>query len=390
MPIITSRLDTDFYKFTMQRAVIDMCSRMGIDMPIVSYKFKCRNKVNLVPLIDKIRKEIDFFKNLTFTRDECKFFSGKSEIFPEGYRTWLAFSTLRDCQVSVYQREGELNIDVEGPWCTAIEYEVPVLAIVNELYFKNKTNHAGQSNLKKFVSDMQALYSDRFIDFGTRRRFSKRWHWTCLNYADKKGILKATSNCLYAHLTNTPVRGTMAHEWIMGFQAISRNLKNFQKDALEHWMLTYRGRLDAALTDTLGINAFLKDWDGLLMKNYSTLRHDSGDPIVFMNKVIHHYKLCGIVPSLLFSDGLNPEKLRRIYDYFDEIQKNYFRIPIHIVPPGIGTFFTNNCGHEPLQIVMKLHKVNGQQVIKMSDTPGKAMGDEDAANRIIKVFDLKP
>lgn len=387
MPIITSRLDTDFYKFTMMHAIMATCVRLGIDMPIASYRFKCRNnpRVDLLHIMEKLKKEVNHFKGVLLTGDEIRYLS--DHIHPSLAKS-LYQTNLNNCQVSIFERDQELNIEVEGPWCEAIEFEVPVLAMVNELYFKDIyrlkrdwVTKTANANLAIFLKDMDQL---GFVDFGTRRRFSKAWHQKCLRKAVFGRHISGTSNVYFAkHFGLKPI-GTMAHEWLMGFQALSRRLIDFQKEAFEHWMLTYRGAFLSALTDVLGIDQFLKDWDMLLMKNYRTLRHDSGDPEIFMAKLGIHYRGNEEKPRLLFSDGLTPTKFKSILDY---ARTHYSSFPI--TPPGIGTFFTNNCGPEPLQIVMKLHKLNGRHVIKMSDTPGKAMGDEQAAKRIINTFNIK-
>jgi nicotinate phosphoribosyltransferase len=289
---------------------------------------------------------------------------------------------LQSVQVTVYEMNKELNIDIEGPWTTAIFFEVPLLAIVNEIYFKHqKVNKKKASdNLIKFCTEMENL---KFSDFGTRRRFSKKWQEICVKHANDKGILSGTSNVFLAMKYKIKPVGTMAHEWLQIFQVLSRDIRNFQKDALNEWMLTYRGKLDTALTDIIGIDAFLKDWDSFFADNYSCLRHDSGCPFEFIQKVKEHYNdnlLFHKYPILLFSDGLTPKTCLDIKS----------RYPGDMIRFGIGTNFTNNVGLEPLQIVIKLNKVNGQNVIKLSDSPGKVMcEDKNLIYTLKQTFNLK-
>ena len=200
-----------------------------------------------------------------------------------------------------------------------------------------------------------------------------------------EGIITGTSNVLMAMETGLKPVGTMAHEWLQAFQALSPMLEDFQIDALNSWMLTYRGKLDTALTDIVGIDAFLDDWDSFFMDNYSSLRHDSGCPFKFIDKVIKKYvgndRTGSDIPRLLFSDGLSPALCRKIKNYCKANWVNYAF--------GIGTNFTNNTSAEALQIVIKLTKVNGQNVIKLSDSKGKRMNDDaNMIHRLTETFGL--
>ena len=379
--IITSLLDTDFYKFSMSHAIFATCERLGIEMPKVVYKFKCRNGKDLMPYKEKIEAEIKKFQALKFHDQEVSFLMN-SGLFANYFGKELLSVRLYETNVAVFDRDGVLNIEIEGPWFPSILYEVPVLAIVNELYFKGKGSEAvGQKNLFQFIKD-----TPKFIDFGTRRRFSKKWHEYVFNQAYKEIKCTGTSNVFLAKKHGLIPAVTMAHEWLQAFQALSRDVMSFQKDALTHWMLTYRGKLGIALTDIIGIDAFLKDWDPFFAKNYHSLRHDSGDPIKFMHKVEKWYRERGLpFPALLFSDGLDAASANKIKSH-----AGYkFNYPGYI-KFGIGTHFTNNCGEEPLQIVIKLAKVNGQPVVKLSDSPGKVMcEDQEFIKRIRMAFNLK-
>lgn len=371
--IINSLLDTDYYKYGMSFAVIETCKRMGIDIPYVQYKFKCRNDVDLIPLKSQIEKEIKLWQQLKFTPEDYKYIS---QTFPDRFCHYLSNMDLNDINISVYEKEKELHIDVEGKWFPSIFAEVPILSIVNELYFrsiKNKFNQTiAKDNLKQFLKEVP-----EFTDMGTRRRYSKKWHEYCLKEAIKSRKLIGTSNMMFARDLNIPCFGSMAHEWLMAFQVLSKDLRNFQRDALDHWLLTFRGKNSTALSDCIGIKSFMEDWDEFYTKNFNCIRHDSGDPFKFIDTVIK--KIYGV--NLLFSDGLNPKKCNEI--------KNYCRNEVCGIRPsfGIGTAFTNNVGLEPLQIVMKLNKVNGEPVCKISDSNGKIMcEDKNFVHKLKQTF----
>ena len=378
--IIKSLLDTDWYKITMLYAVFKLCQRLGIDIPIVTYRFKCRNAADLTIFEKEIRKEIESFQKLKFTKEEVKYILNVVQ-FEEEFGYLLLSINLRDVQAAVYEKNGQLGIEVEGPWIPAILFEVPVLSIVNEVYFRGKGSKVqANKNLTSFLNN-----TPKFFEFGTRRRRSFAWQEHVVKQAAAKGKVLGTSNVLLAKEMGSKPTGTMAHEWLMAFQAISRDLRNFQKEALEHWLLAFRGRNATALTDIIGIDAFLNDMDPLLIKNYTGLRWDSGCPFQFIDKVIKKYEeVRAHTPTLLFSDGLTDDSARRIQAYANSVGVGLYTFPC------IGTFATNNWGDEPLQIVMKMVKLNGQNVVKLSDTPGKRMVEDcNMMQRLVKTFNLK-
>jgi len=264
---------------------------------------------------------------------------------------------------------------------------VPVLAIVSEIY----TNHTlknpnsgglaycrgkGLLKLKNKISIFNEYCTDAgdyvpFIDFGTRRRFSHDWQGEVIRYL-LKHIPKSfvgTSNEYFAMKYNIKGMGTMAHEYIQAMQALVR-LKDSQKFAFQTWVDVYRGDLGIALSDTLGMNAFFKDFDLYFCKLFDGARQDSGDPYVWCNRLIQHYESMRIDPlskTAVFSDGLNFKKIADIHKAFCGKIKCSF---------GIGTNLTNDCSIKPLQIVIKMTKANGQSVAKISDSPGKQMCED--------------
>jgi nicotinate phosphoribosyltransferase len=278
-----------------------------------------------------------------------------------------------------------------------IFFEVPVLAIVNEVYFRHKVREEkdlgplmemGRVRLQEKYRLLEKHPAGEFslADFGTRRRFSRAWQEEVVQTLSGLPTFAGTSNVdLARRLGLTPI-GTMAHEFMMVGQAQDDvPLVKFQSKMLQSWVDEYRGDLGIALTDTVGIDAFLRDFDLYYAKLYDGLRHDSGDPLWWAQKVIAHYKSLGIDPLskvLVFSDGLSPQKAIEIAQTLQGQAKLSF---------GIGTNFTNDFpGLGPLQIVMKLTQVNGRPVAKVSDSPGKGMcKDESFLAYLRKVYGIE-
>lgn len=380
MAIIKSLLDTDWYKITMLYAAFKTLQRLGMQMPITVYRFKCRNAKDLTIYEKEIRAEIESFMKLRFTDDDIAWIM-KRGLFDPSFGPFLKRINLRDVSVAVYEKDGKLEIEVEGPWIPAILFEVPVLSIVNEVYFRGRGDKKiAEKNLNNFLYGVP-----KFYEFGTRRRRSGVWQKHVIEKGIQAGKVYGTSNAWIAKENGMEPIGSMAHEWLQAFQAISRDLRSFQTDALEHWMLTYRGKLATALTDVIGIDAFLKDFDPLLAKNFTALRWDSGCPFQFIDKVKKKYLELRIgLPIMWFSDGLDDKRAVEIQSYANANGAGQYTFPC------IGTFATNNWGDEALQIVMKMVKMNGQEVIKISDTPGKRMNaDSNAMYRLVKTFNLK-
>lgn len=386
-PIITSLLDNDLYKFTMLQAMLHQFPQThGV------YRFRCRNNKDTVyPLADikdALEQQLDSLCELRFSEDELEYLRGLRFIRSD-FVDYLELFKLKRRFITVSTDEKDrLCIDIEGPMIQAMFFEVFVLAIVNELYFSALSDAQvlaeGQRRLDAKVELLhhyaaeQSSYSPDtppFIvaDFGTRRRFSKSWQAHVVETLHKAApkIVGGTSNVYLAKkLGMTPI-GTMAHEFMQAFQALDVRLRDSQKAALEAWVHEYRGDLGIALTDVVGMDAFLRDFDLYFAKLFDGLRHDSGDPYVWGDKAIAHYKKLKINPKtkiLTFSDGLNLDKAWELHQYFKDRIKTSF---------GIGTNLTNDMGITPINIVLKLVECNGQPVAKLSDSPGKTMINND-------------
>ena len=386
-PIITSLLDNDLYKFTMLQAMLHQFPQThGV------YRFRCRNNEDtLYPLADikdDLEQQLDSLCELRFLEDELEYLRGL-RFMRSDFVDYLELFKLKRRFITVSTDEkGRLFIDIEGPMIQAMFFEVFVLAIVNELYFSALSNASvieeGQRRLDEKVELLHqyAVKQERYdnntpplivADFGTRRRFSKVWQAhvvETLHNAEPK-IVSGTSNVYLAKkLGMTPI-GTMAHEFMQAFQALDVRLRDSQKAALEGWVHEYRGDLGIALTDVVGMDAFLRDFDLYFAKLFDGLRHDSGDPYVWGDKAIAHYKKLKIDPRtkiLTFSDGLDLNKAWNLHQYFKGQIRTSF---------GIGTNLTNDMGITPINIVLKLVECNGQPVAKLSDSPGKTMINND-------------
>ena len=386
-PIITSLLDNDLYKFTMLQAMLHQFPQThGV------YRFRCRNNEDtLYPLADikdDLEQQLDSLCELRFLEDELEYLRGL-RFMRSDFVDYLELFKLKRRFITVSTDEkGRLFIDIEGPMIQAMFFEVFVLAIVNELYFSALSNASvieeGQRRLDEKVELLHqyAVKQERYdnntppfivADFGTRRRFSKVWQAhvvETLHNAEPK-IVSGTSNVYLAKkLGMTPI-GTMAHEFMQAFQALDVRLRDSQKAALEAWVHEYRGDLGIALTDVVGMDAFLRDFDLYFAKLFDGLRHDSGDPYVWGDKAIAHYKKLKIDPRtkiLTFSDGLDLNKAWNLHQYFKGQIRTSF---------GIGTNLTNDMGITPINIVLKLVECNGQPVAKLSDSPGKTMINND-------------
>ena len=382
--IIHSLLDTDLYKFTMLQVVLHKFPQTHS-----VYHFRCRNLQDTVyPLTDilhDLNEQLDYLCQLKFKEDELLYLRSLRFIKSDFVDYLELFQLKRRFIKASIDSEGRMDIWVEGPMVQAMMFEIFVLAIVNELYFRRiRTDEVLAEGERRLQAKMVLLnqYQQQqhpndppFLvsDFGTRRRYSYAWQKHVIEafHQAAPDIFRGTSNVLIAkELGLTPI-GTMAHEFLQAFQALDVRLRDFQKAALETWVQEYRGDLGIALTDVVGMDAFLRDFDLYFAKLFDGLRHDSGDPYEWGDKAYAHYKKLKVDSKskmLTFSDGLNLEKAWALHQYF----KDRFQVSF-----GIGTNLTNNIGQTPLNIMLKMVECNGQSVAKISDSPGKTMTDND-------------
>ena len=376
-PIITSLLDTDLYKFNMDQVIFHKHTDLSGE-----YYFRCRNAgiVFTPEMFEEINAQIDHLCSLTFTKEELDYLRSirfiKSD-YVEFLRLWRP---IRDYVETRLTDEGRLKIVVRGPLFSAMQFEIYLLEIVNEVYFRMKYDYAtlrksAEERLnEKIRAFREGKYTFSFAEFGCRRRLSREWEDEVVRrLAAETSNCVGTSNVMLAKKYGLKPIGTYAHEFVQMYQGIdSIPLAYTNHYALEDWYDEYRGDNGTALTDTVTTDLFLLDFNRAMVNNFTGVRHDSGDPYLWGEKMIAHYKKYGADPKtklLLFSDSLDFDRAQALYEHFKDRAKVSF---------GIGTFCSNDTNEEALNIVIKLQTVNGRAVAKLSDDTGKSMcRDED-------------
>ena len=372
--IITSLLDTDLYKLTMMQAVLHNAPGANVE-----YRFVNRQPdVDLRPYTEDIKAQIDHLCTLRFTKDELNYLKS-FRFFKSEYLEFLRIFQLNREFITVTEENNNLSIHIKGPWLHTIMFEVPILAIVSEVYTranypKPDYEFARQkiANKVALVKNVEPLERFKFSDFGTRRRFSKGWQEEVVKALRDQlpQNFSGTSNVAFAKQYGVKPIGTMAHEYLQAYQALGPRLVDSQKVALESWIKEYRGDLGIALTDIYGVDAFLRDFDLYFCKLFDGVRHDSGDPFEWGEKILAHYNVMRIDPKtkiLAFSDSLNVTKAIALFDHFKDRTNPAF---------GIGTKLTNDLGYPALQIVIKMIRCNDQPVAKISDESSKVICED--------------
>ncbi|WJK29362.1 nicotinate phosphoribosyltransferase [Vibrio parahaemolyticus] len=389
--IIQSALDFDVYKVNMMSAVAALYPDA-----MVSYKFIVRSEEDLSELLPEVKAEVLKLQDVRFTEDEIAYMKRVAPYLkPEFVEALRHFRFNPQSDVSFHNKtmsdgSSQLRITINGLWKETILYETIIMSIVSEVRSRQRWSDIPFEQFQTVLEDKvrylkaelerRNITNFKFADMSTRRRFSFQAQRTMLEYLSKElpQCLTGTSNYhLARELDLTPI-GTVAHEWFMGHQALV-NVRDSQKIALQRWQKMFNGALGIALTDTIGIDAFLKDFDEELSHAYVGVRHDSGCPFTWGEKMIAHYESLGIDPmtkTLVFTDGLNFEQALDICEHFqDRVQVSF----------GIGTSLANDMGnyvndqgeaYQPLSIVIKMVTCNGSPVAKISDEPEKAMCED--------------
>ncbi|MGN6479459.1 nicotinate phosphoribosyltransferase [Luteibacter sp.] len=388
--IIRSLLDTDLYKFTMMQVVLHQYPAAEVE-----YRFRCRTPgVDLVPIIPAIKEELAHLCSLRFSEAELDYLRAMRFIDSD-FVDFLGLFQLNAKYVHIAPSDkgnGEIELVIRGPWLHTILFEVPLLAIINELYFRHAyPGHdlaEGRQRLRAKIAllrDTPGFEKVRLADYGTRRRFSGAWHEEALGIM-REGWgkqLAGTSNVLFAMQQGMTPIGSMAHEYLQAFQSLGPRLRDSQVAALEAWAREYRGDLGIALSDVYGLDAFLRDFDMYFCKLFDGARHDSGDPFAWGDRILAHYEKNRVDPrtkTLVFSDSLDIPKVMELYRHFEGRC---------LVSFGVGTNLTNDTGPEPINIVIKMTRCNGQPVAKLSDSPGKSMCEDlDYLAYLRRVFEL--
>lgn len=377
--IINSLLETDMYKFSMGQVIFHQFSDYK-----TTWTFKCRNKdVFFTPeMVQEIKEQIKAYCNLRFTESELQYLDNILWIkgsYVDFLRLWQP--RFEDFEITT-DAECGLAIETKGTWLNTSMYEIPVLAIVNEVYFRMAYDYdhlirVFSEKLEEKVGWLEIhqgkYHLSSFSEFGLRRRLSAEAQDMAVQRLSKAKYCSSnfvgTSNVYLAMKHGLIPTGTQAHEYIMcvGQGNHKHNPAYSNWYAMESWVKEYGILNGTALTDTITTDCFLRDFNLTYATLFSGVRHDSGDPYEWGDKIVKHYQDLGIDPktkTLLFSDSLNFKKADEIFRYFRDKAKVAF---------GIGTYISNDTDVEPLNIVMKVTKCNGQDVAKLSDIEGKGM-----------------
>ena len=385
--IIKSILDSDLYKFSQMNAVAKLYPNAK-----VRYSFINRGQT-LFPkgFADRLKEEINFMSLLKLGYDEEMYFKKRCPFLDPVYFDLLRGYRFDPDEVQINQLDGNLSVEIEGYWYKAILWEVPLLAIISELFYN--TNISTQTRADAWLKswDIHKQKAQAFnelgvkvADFGTRRRYSYFNQYNLIEEFKKWTFFVGTSNVYLAFINNIKPIGTQAHEWYM-FHAAKYGFKMATRVALGRWVDAYHGNLGIALTDTFTSDEFFRSFDTLYAKLFDGVRQDSGSPFEFADKAIKHYEKLRIDPlskTIVFSDGLNYDFVKKIEKYVNgRIKTSY----------GIGTYLTNDIPEvKPLNMVIKMTAAdpdgNGKWIptIKLSDSKTKYTGNKDMIKRALQ------
>lgn len=386
---ITSLLDNDFYKFTMQNAVIKL-----FPYSKAKYQFINRGEHQFPDGFGQaLRQAVDRLSELQLTKSEKDFLRVNCPYLPPTYLDFLSGFKLDPSEVTIKQKGSDLSVSIEGLWYRTILWEVPILSLISELYYElTDLSRSSNTEVTNIASEKIKHYRKigvKVAEFGTRRRFSFAVHEMVMGVLKDQGgeSFIGTSNVALAMEYDVKPIGTHAHEWFM-YHAAYYGFKMANKSALENWVEVYRGDLGIALSDTYTNRVFFESFDKKFSKLFDGVRHDSGDPIEFAQQTIAHYRSLGIDPLskvIVFSDGLDPEKVDRIAAFCKgKIGMSF----------GIGTNFTNDVGVRPMNIVLKMTATQPEggswvEVVKLSDEKGKHSGNQDMIELAKKVLEIE-
>ncbi|KAJ2818622.1 nicotinate phosphoribosyltransferase [Coemansia furcata] len=383
-----SILDQDLYKFCMQQAVFE-----HYPDAVAEYRLVNRDPSILFnrASFEWLQERITSMAELRATSDDLEYLRSECPYFSADYLTYLSefrYNPSIEVVCSLDESSGTLDLRVSGNWTRIILYEVILLAMVAESHYRfvdMDWNYEGQREKIAAKGEKLVAAGCKFAEFGTRRRRSFMTQDIVMSELARvtNGRMK-TSNVYLAHKYGVPPVGTIGHEWIMGVAALENTYKDADRLAFSKWHQTYKGNLAVALADTFSTRAFFSAFDRDLADAYESVRHDSGDPLVFTQAVCEHYRGLGIdlsTKSIIFSDSVTPEIAVDIKNRCDS-----FGIGCSF---GIGTNFTNdfNLASNPAQhgtalnIVLKLFRCGGKPCVKLSEDKTKYTGDIDEVKR---------
>jgi nicotinate phosphoribosyltransferase len=374
--IIKHFTDNDLYKFSVMLAIQKLYPKA-----MVCYRFFNRGETDFPEgFAEALKAEVKNMTELKLSKQEKQFIEKRCYFFDPVFIDFLEGYTYNPDEVTIIQTGGKLEISIEGYWYRTVLWEVPLMALISELYFRMKGIYPAEDYLSKTINkakNLKELNAD-YSDFGTRRRFSFDVHDRVVETLKENSgdNFKGTSNMYLAMKHNTIPIGTMPHEWFMYHGAVY-GYRAATTKALEAWVDVFQGSLGITLTDTYTSDMFFQSFGLKHAKLFDGVRCDSGDPIEFADRVVEFYTKNRIDPAsktIVYSDSLNVEEVERIKKYIaNRIHDTY----------GIGTFFTNDVGATPLNMVIKLTqvKINPDidyfDAIKLSDVSGKNTGDSN-------------
>ena len=404
-PIVRSLLDTDFYKLLM----LQMIRHIHSDVEATFSLINRTTSVRLAEVIDEaeLRAQLDHARSVRFSKKELIWlagnsFYGKQQMFAPDFIAWLA--EFRLPAYDLRKVDGQYELRFEGPWTHTTMWEIPALAIINELRSRAAMRDRGKFALDVLYARAKTKLWDKverlrelpdlvISDFGTRRRHGFLWQRWCVD-ALKEGLgnrFIGTSNVLLAMDADLEAIGTNAHELPMVAAALAESdeaLLNAPYQVLEEWQAHYNGNLLIALPDAFGTTAFLKnapDW----LANWTGFRPDSAPPIEAGEQIIRWWQESGVDPAkrlLIFSDGMDIDTIEQTYRHFHGRVRMSF---------GWGTNLTNDfrgcdpdgvAGLEPISLVCKVTSANGRPAVKLSDNPSKATGLPEEVARYRRIF----
>lgn len=385
--IIRDFLDNDLYKFTTMNAI----QKKFPDAEVV-YRFVNRGNTLFPPgFAEAVRKEVDAMEALSLSRENERFLRARCYYFDSVFFDLLKGFRFNPEEVKVSQQGGVLNVEIRGLWYRTVLWEVPLLAIISELYFRmtGQEAHGLEERAVMKAKAFAGMHAE-ISEFGTRRRFSFEVQDRVIGILKEnmKELLNGTSNVYFAMKYNLTPMGTHPHEWFM-YHGAHFGYRSANAMALANWVDVYDGSLGIALSDTYTSDNFFNSFDTKYAKLFDGLRWDSGDPFEFTEKALRHYRRHRVDPTgktIVYSDALDLESVKKI--------KEYVAGRLHDVY-GIGTYLTNDVGVTPLNIVIKLFECRpkGSDVflptVKLSDVAGKHTGDSAEIDLCLKMLRLK-
>ena len=404
-PIIRSLLDTDFYKLLMLQMIWKLHRDVDATFTLINRKRTVRLPENISQA--ELRDQLDHARTIRFTKKEMIWlagntFYGRKQIFSPEFLSWLENFRLPEYELSV--KDGQFDLNFHGPWTHTTMWEIPALAIINELRSRTAMKSLGpfaldvlyaraKARMWDKVERLKRLPDIRISDFGTRRRHSFLWQRWCVE-ALKEGIgesFTGTSNVLLAMDTDLEALGTNAHELPMVYAALANSAEemlNAPYRVLEDWNKLYGGNLLIVLPDTFGTAAFLRrapDW----VADWTGFRPDSAPPIEGGERIIDWWKSRGRDPAeklIVFSDGLDVDTIIGAFERFDGRARMAFGWGTHLTNDFDGCLPSGGDSLNPISLVCKVDAANGRPAVKLSDNPRKATGDPVEVGRYLRIF----